>query len=92
MRVLLHAEQLAPQRIRNDLFVCETVSDLLRRLDPLSRRRRLNLGNRVEDIGVDPADPGCCGNCGEDLSGAPVVGQLLHSVGVLHVDETPGRR
>ncbi|HEY6424438.1 MAG TPA: helix-turn-helix transcriptional regulator [Pseudonocardiaceae bacterium] len=30
VRVLLHAEQLAPQLIRNDLFVRETVSDLLR--------------------------------------------------------------
>lgn len=30
VRVLLHAEQLCPQRIRHDLFVRETVSDLLR--------------------------------------------------------------
>ncbi|MGH4007548.1 MAG: helix-turn-helix domain-containing protein [Pseudonocardiaceae bacterium] len=30
VRVLVHAEQLAPQRIRHDLFVRETVTDLLR--------------------------------------------------------------
>jgi hypothetical protein len=30
VRVLLHAEQLAPQRIRNDAFVRETVAGLLR--------------------------------------------------------------
>jgi transcriptional regulator with XRE-family HTH domain len=30
VRVLLHAEQLAPQRIRHDVFVRETVTDLLR--------------------------------------------------------------
>jgi transcriptional regulator with XRE-family HTH domain len=31
VRVLLHAEQLAPQRIRNDVLVRETVAGLLRR-------------------------------------------------------------
>jgi hypothetical protein len=30
VRVLLHAEQLAPQRIRQDVFVREAVADLLR--------------------------------------------------------------
>jgi hypothetical protein len=30
VRVLLHAEQLAPQLIRTDVFVRETVADLLR--------------------------------------------------------------
>jgi hypothetical protein len=30
MRVLLHAEQLAPQLIYHDVFVRETVADLLR--------------------------------------------------------------
>ena len=32
VRVLLHAEQLAPQRIRHDVFVRETVADLLRQV------------------------------------------------------------
>ncbi|MGH3429139.1 MAG: hypothetical protein ACRDQZ_16490, partial [Mycobacteriales bacterium] len=30
LRVLLRAERLAPQRVRNDLFVREAVADLLR--------------------------------------------------------------
>ncbi|MGH3829189.1 MAG: helix-turn-helix domain-containing protein [Pseudonocardiaceae bacterium] len=30
VRVLLHAEQLAPQRIRHDVFIRETIADLLR--------------------------------------------------------------
>ncbi|MGH3800898.1 MAG: helix-turn-helix domain-containing protein [Pseudonocardiaceae bacterium] len=32
VRVLLHAEQLAPQWVRNDVFVRETVADLLRQV------------------------------------------------------------
>ncbi len=32
VRVLLHAEQLAPQRIRHDVFVREMVADLLRQV------------------------------------------------------------
>jgi hypothetical protein len=32
VRVLLHAESLAPQRIRHDVFVRETVAGLLRQI------------------------------------------------------------
>jgi transcriptional regulator with XRE-family HTH domain len=52
VRVLLHAEQLAPQRIHHDVFVREAVEDLLRqaRRDAGGRELR-GLAGR---LGVDP--------------------------------------
>lgn len=52
LRVLLHAEQLAPQRIRHDVFVHEAIAALLR------QARREAGGRELRDLawrmGVDP--------------------------------------
>jgi len=52
IRVLLHAEQLAPQRIHHDVFVREAIADLLRQV------RREAGGRELRDLawrlGVDP--------------------------------------
>jgi hypothetical protein len=52
IRVLLHAEQLAPQRIHHDVFVREAIADLLR------QARREAGGRELRDLawrlGVDP--------------------------------------
>jgi hypothetical protein len=52
LRVLLHAEQLAPQRIRHDVFVREVIADLLRQARRAAGGRELRgLAGR---LGVDP--------------------------------------
>jgi hypothetical protein len=52
LRVLLHAEQLAPQRIRHDVFVREAIADLLRQARREAGGRELRgLAGR---LGVDP--------------------------------------
>jgi transcriptional regulator with XRE-family HTH domain len=52
LRVLLHAEQLAPQRIRHDVFVHEAIADLLRQ----ARREAggHELRGLASRLGVDP--------------------------------------
>jgi transcriptional regulator with XRE-family HTH domain len=54
LRVLLHAEQLAPQRIRHDVFVREAIADLLR------QARRAAGGPELRGLawrlGVNPAE------------------------------------
>ncbi|MGH3781954.1 MAG: helix-turn-helix domain-containing protein [Pseudonocardiaceae bacterium] len=52
VRVLLHAEQLAPQRIRHDVFVREAIADLLRQ----ARREAggPELRGLAASLGVDP--------------------------------------
>jgi transcriptional regulator with XRE-family HTH domain len=52
LRVLLHAEQLAPQRIRHDVFVREAIADLLRQARREAGGRELRgLAGR---LGVNP--------------------------------------
>jgi hypothetical protein len=52
VRVLLHAEQLAPQLIRIDVFVREAVADLLRQARRDAGGRELR--DLVQSLGVDP--------------------------------------
>ncbi|MGH3693473.1 MAG: hypothetical protein ACRDRX_05665 [Pseudonocardiaceae bacterium] len=53
VRVLVHAEQLAPQRIHNSLLVREVVSSLLRQA--LSEAGRRELRNLAWRMGLAPA-------------------------------------
>ncbi|MGH3784107.1 MAG: helix-turn-helix domain-containing protein [Pseudonocardiaceae bacterium] len=52
LRVLLHAEQLAPQRIRHDVFVREAIADLLRQARREAGGRELR--GLAWRIGVNP--------------------------------------
>ncbi|MGH3933420.1 MAG: helix-turn-helix domain-containing protein, partial [Pseudonocardiaceae bacterium] len=52
VQVLLHAEQLAPQRIHHDLFVREAVADLLRQARRDAGGRELR--NLAWRMGVAP--------------------------------------
>jgi transcriptional regulator with XRE-family HTH domain len=52
LRVLLHAEQLAPQRIRHDVFVREAITDLLRQARREAGGRELR--GLAWRIGVNP--------------------------------------
>ena len=53
VRVLLHAEQLAPQRIYHDIFVRETIADLLRQALRAAGGRELR--SLAWRLGVNPA-------------------------------------
>ena len=53
LRVLLHAEQLAPQRIRHDVFVHEAIANLLRQARREAGGRELR--GLAWRLGVDPA-------------------------------------
>jgi transcriptional regulator with XRE-family HTH domain len=52
LRVLLHAEQLAPQRIRHDVFVREAIANLLRHVRREAGGRELS--GLAWRLGVDP--------------------------------------